>query len=218
MDTVKIRSEIHQAQCHEDATHELAVLLYRRIHHLHSAINLHSAQPHHQLLLFVLRYVSRTPDLLDTLLEATRNSPREELCDALAETCLEFFVSPPALLSGRHGLNGAMGKAYLCHRLVEELNDCCRLSTDNPLLPVDYTCSNLIVHQLIGEPFANLLDELVLHTTSRLRELGAMSLCPEGNSPQSRRLEAVCRSRRLSDEALSPSFRLTSVYPACTIH
>jgi hypothetical protein len=60
-----------------------------------------------------------------------------------------------------------MDEAYLAHRLIEEVNDRFMLRTSIPLVPVDMTMSNLIVHSLIGEPFANELDEAVHYTVDR---------------------------------------------------
>ena len=218
MDTVTIRNEIDAAKNHEARTHELENLLLRRLHHLHSTITIDAARPHLQLLVFVCKFIARTPALLDTLIEASHQSNREELCEAVAGTCMEFFMSPPDILAGRRGLNGAMGKAYLCHRIVDELNDCCRVSTRTPMLPVDFTCSNLIIHQLIGEPFANLLDETIHSTTLRLRDVGILSLAeqvaPEGGD----RLVKLCQKRALMDENVSSAFTITSFVAGCTIH
>jgi hypothetical protein len=44
---------------------------------------------------------------------------------------------------------------YLAHRLLEELNDVLNASYHCPVIPEDMTRSNLIVHHIIGEPFAN---------------------------------------------------------------
>lgn len=52
-----------------------------------------------------------------------------------------------------------MGSAY-AHRLIEEINDRYLLETGQIFIPSDMTTANLIMHQLIGEPFANQLDAL----------------------------------------------------------
>ena len=51
-----------------------------------------------------------------------------------------------------------MYQAYLAHRLLEELNDALNAIYNCPVIPVDMTRSNLIVHHIIGEPFANQID------------------------------------------------------------
>ncbi len=60
-----------------------------------------------------------------------------------------------------------MDEAYLAHRLLEEINDRFMMRAGMPLIPMDTAMSNLIVHALIGEPFANELDEAVQHTVER---------------------------------------------------
>ena len=66
-------------------------------------------------------------------------------------------------MQGHEGLEGLLDEAYLAHRLVEEVNDRYIAHFDQPLIPLDTTRANLIAHQLIGEPFANQLDEAVHH-------------------------------------------------------
>lgn len=70
-------------------------------------------------------------------------------------------MEPPALVAGHEGLNSLMGESYLAHRLVEEVNDRFISGYNMPLVPMDMTRSNLIIHHLIGEPFANQLDSAV---------------------------------------------------------
>ena len=202
MDTVTIRYEIRKAENHESNTHELASLLHRRLHHLSPGTVVPRAEsPDQMIFLFVCNFINRTPTLLDILLESARGTSREDICDTVTVICLEFFMSPPPLLHGRRGLNGAMGKSYLCQRMIEELNDCCTLRHTTPLLPVDLSCSNLIVHQLIGRPLASMLDGLVENTVCRLQELAAITT---GNPGDGERLMRLCRRRALRDNDLMP--------------
>lgn len=221
MDTVTIRSEIQKALSHEATTHELAALLLRRINSLHINIVIREqAKRDQSLLTFVCRFINRTPELLDALLTITRYSSQEDLCESLAYTCEDFFIHPPALLSGRRGLNGVMAKSYFCHRLIEELNDYCAVATSSPLLPLDITCSNLIIHQLIGEPFANFLDELVNDAAVELQDTAVSYLTrsQQDNRHLTSKLEVLCRQHGLLDRELSPGFCITSQYFNCTIH
>lgn len=64
-------------------------------------------------------------------------------------------------MDGHDGLDGLFDEAYLAHRLVEEVNDRYIAHFGQPLIPLDTTVANLVAHQLIGEPFANQLDEAV---------------------------------------------------------
>lgn len=80
----------------------------------------------------------------------------------------QFFLSPPSILEGHQGLDALLDEAYLAHRLVEEVNDRYITHLGQPLIPLDTTVANVIAHQLIGEPFANQLDEAVHHAVDEL--------------------------------------------------
>jgi hypothetical protein len=54
-----------------------------------------------------------------------------------------------------------MEQAYLSHRLIEEVNDQYIVRAGIPLIPMDITKANIIVHHLVGEVRANSLDDVV---------------------------------------------------------
>ena len=66
------------------------------------------------------------------------------------------------------GLDSLLDEAYLAHRFVEEVNDLYIKHFGQPLIPLDMTVANLIAHQLIGEEFANQLDEAVHHAVDEM--------------------------------------------------
>lgn len=72
-----------------------------------------------------------------------------------------FFLAPPDLVDKLPGLEKIMHSAYLSERLIEEINDHCTRSQFEPLLPIDMTTANLIIHNIIGEPLANDLDRFI---------------------------------------------------------
>lgn len=168
-----MRTTIRKARQHESSTGELARLFEQRLPVLRETIRIPSPEPVRQLTVFVLNFVNRTPDILDVVRESCAATEREDLAETLVCTCVEFFRTPPPLLDARPGLPGAMAKAYLCHRMLEEIDDNCRMTSGLALLPLDLTRSNLVVHQLIGEPLANLLDERVRETCDRLHAVFA---------------------------------------------
>jgi len=217
MDTVKMRNHILEAHHHEDNTHELARLLQGRLHQLHKTVNLSASEPQHQLLHFVSTFVKRTPELIDTLQEIAIRIKNEGIIETLTGVCMDYFFWPPPLLAGRHGMNGVMGKAYLCHRLIEEFNDCHQVFCNYPLLPLDLTCSNLIVHQLIGEPAANLLDDFVHNTTAELCERCNLNSYSAPAPTDRDYLLEVCRRRSLLDD-LSQAAIINNGFPRCVIH
>ena len=83
-------------------------------------------------------------------------------------------------MSVEESLEANMYQAYLAHRLIEELNDVLSANYNCPVIPVNMTRSNLIVHHIIGEPFANqidgaiqLLNDKLLASIARNKTLGA---------------------------------------------
>jgi len=164
MDTVNLRTIIANAEHHEQQTGELSQLLRSRLHSLHCTIAPRSSE----LLDFVTQYVRRLPDILDALRELNALQGTEDRAEALANSCGELFARPPPLLQGHLGLNGAMSSAYLAHRLIEETSDHHLVVHGLVLIPLDSTRSNLVIHQLIGESFANQLDSAVSLLSSDL--------------------------------------------------
>ena len=161
MDTVNLRAAIADALDHERRTGELAYLLQGRLCRLHCTIHVNPRDPTASLLAFVEDYVQRVPELLDALRDIAEPQGNGEAVEAIINRCVEFFANQPTLLVGHHGLNGAMNIAYMAHRLIEEMNDHHLLSLAQAPAPIDTTRSNLIIHHLIGEGYANQLDEAV---------------------------------------------------------
>ncbi len=160
MDTVTIRQAIARAKLRERQTGYLAAMLHQRAQTLHKAIQLPAQNTVPTLLHFIIRYVEHVPEYLDALIGIGASLGIEDITDPVLAISNEFFVQPPSLLNGHEGLQALMDEAYLAHRLIEAVNDrCC--SERDALIPMDMTRSNLIIHHLIGEPFANQLDEAV---------------------------------------------------------
>jgi len=53
---------------------------------------------------------------------------------------------------------------------LEEVNESCIHRIGQPLIPLDMCLSNIMIHTLIGEPFANELDAMVELRVERLFE------------------------------------------------
>jgi hypothetical protein len=81
---------------------------------------------------------------------------------AFLYTAQQFFFTPHPIVDASTGKHALLCKAYLFHRMLEELNDRVALERQLPLVPNDIAHTNLIVHTLIGDEHANLLDQSVL--------------------------------------------------------
>lgn len=161
MNTAALRESIRQAHRHEADIGHLARLLDARLDRLHPAIRLPQSDPRAALAAFVAAYLDEVPELLDAAADVARDAGIEAQVKPVLKVAEQFFLQPPALLDGHEGLDGLLDEAYLAHRLVEEVNDRYIAHFGRPLIPLDTTVANLIAHQLIGEPFANRLDEAV---------------------------------------------------------
>ncbi|ARS46946.1 hypothetical protein PSMEN_00580 [Ectopseudomonas mendocina] len=163
MNTAAVRQSIAQAQQHEISTQALARFLQAQLERLHPSIRLPEEDASGALSAFVSAYIEQVPEVLDAAVAVAREAGIEDAVKPVLKIAEHFFLQPPPLIDGHEGLEGLLDEAYLAHRLVEEVNDRYITHLGQPLIPLDTTRANLIAHQLIGEPFANQLDEAVHH-------------------------------------------------------
>lgn len=172
MDTVTIRQAINTAKNHERATGQLASLLDARAEYLHHAIQLPTEHIVPVLLNFVMRYIDHVPEFVDAVDTISNEAGLGNYIEPVMTIAKDFFSQPPELIRGHEGLNALMDEAYLAHRLIEEMNDRFVNHSGLPLIPMDMTRSNLIIHQLISEPFANQLDHAIHLMINQLESFG----------------------------------------------
>ena len=168
MNTAALRQLIQRAHQHEATTGQLARQLDTQLERLHPSIRLPVEDAQGVLARFVAAYIEQVPELLDAADAVAREAGIDAQIKPVLKIAEEYFLQPLALLNGHDGLDGLLDEAYLAHRLVEEVNDFYIAHLGQPLIPLDTTVANLIAHQLIGEPFANQLDEAVHHAVEGL--------------------------------------------------
>ncbi|WP_431701380.1 hypothetical protein [Pseudomonas sp. BR20] len=168
MNTAALREQISRAYQHEAITGQLAKQLEEQLPHLHSAISLADGDSTQVMTRFVTAYIELVPDLLEAANDVAREAGIESQIKPVLKIAEHFFLQPPAILAGHEGLDGLLDEAYLAHRLVEEVNDLYIKHFGQPLIPADTTVANVIAHQLIGEAFANQLDEAVHHAVDEM--------------------------------------------------
>ncbi|MBF7728835.1 hypothetical protein [Pseudomonas sp. N040] len=161
MDTANLRQLITSAYQQEAATGQLRKLLSGQLDKLHPAIRLPAENDLSVLTGFVSAYIEQVPDVLDAAASVAAEAGLEAQIKPILRMAEGFFVRPPAVMEGHSGLESLLDEAYLAHRLVEEVNDLFITHLGQPLIPLDTTIANLVAHRLIGEPFANQLDEAV---------------------------------------------------------
>lgn len=161
MNTAKLRQLIASAHQQEARSGQLRGLLSGLLDNLHPAIRLPAEDELGVLSGFVGAYIEQVPDVLDAAASVAKEAGLEAQIKPVLKLAEGFFRHPPALMEGLHGLESLLDESYLAHRLVEEVNDLYITHLGQPLIPLDTTIANLIAHRLIGEPFANQLDEAV---------------------------------------------------------
>jgi len=165
---IHIRQLIASAKQHDIASPQLARLLRVRTQHLHEAIKLPSAEAEQLLAEFVIRYIAQVPEFIEAISEITQEAGIFEGILPLLNIASDYFLTPPDIIGGHSQLEALLDEAYLAHRLLEEVNDRFIGYCGIPLAPMDMTRANVIAHELIGEPYANELDQAVLFSAELL--------------------------------------------------
>lgn len=155
-----IQQQIRQAISDEHTTHLLQQALGKRADQVARIVDLSGENAGQKLLEFVIRYINDVPEMLEDLESAAREAGLIDYVQPVVRVAADFFTTPPQAIAVA-GLAALMHKAYLANRLLEEVNETYISRVGQPMIPVDMTLSNVIVHTLIGEPFANELDQLV---------------------------------------------------------
>lgn len=155
----QLKQHINDAIATERRTRQFAQEMSCLTSGLHATVNLPEKKPGQSLAEFVEKYVAQVPKSLAVMEKAAAEAETRPLILPLIKITEDFFFKPPAILSQSNKFKGVMEAAYLSHRLIEEINDRYMAQAETPLLPVDMLTANLIIHNLIGEPFANQLDD-----------------------------------------------------------
>jgi hypothetical protein len=163
-----LQDVIARAQAHEAMTSQLATQLRPQLATLHRSIRLPADDAEGTLLRFVCGYIAQVPQMLQAIYEVAQEAQIDAQIAPLLHVAEQFFLAPPQLMDGHEGLEALLDEAYFAHRVVEEINDRYIRFLGVPLIPLDTTVANLVAHQLIGEAFANQLDEAVQQTLEQL--------------------------------------------------
>lgn len=170
--TQHIRQLIAEAAQRDAEDQSLARFAAAQVPNLHHTIKLPSDAPEQALTDFIRQYIEHVPDFLDALTALMKEAEFYEQGRVFITIAEEFFISPPGLVSEHTGLVALLDEAYLSHRLVEEVNDRIQIACGTPLSPMDMNLSNIVVHALLGEEFANQLDLAVHYALEALFNQG----------------------------------------------
>jgi len=158
-----IRESIAVAKRLESQNHNLRNFLLTRQSDLHHSIAIPQMDKEEKLFEFVIEYIELAPDILSALKNISRKAGMESTTDMFSRLAEDYFASPLKDLRHHKGLMELVNESYFTHRLIEELNDRLTIDYGSPIIPRDLTTSSLIVHNIIGEETANIIDIAIVY-------------------------------------------------------
>ncbi len=162
MNTEMLQQLIQKSVAQEQVTGQLHQVLQQRMETVERMVQLPEVEALERLYEFVIRYIEQVPQMLEDLHQGAVEAGLLNYVSPILEVVEGFFMAPPKELEQESGLAALMDEAFLAHRLFEEVNDTYIMRVGQPMIPFDMTMSNVIVHSLIGEPFANELEQVVM--------------------------------------------------------
>jgi len=163
-----IRATISAALRAESETHQLRAQLAQQLPQLQLKLLLPEREPVAALMTFITSYIESLPSCLRLVTAVSKRLGFFDYAAPFLHLAEDYFLQPPAVLPQDGGLAGLLDKAFLAHRLLEEVNDHHIKHLQRPLLPLDMTEANIIVHHLLGDEFATRLEQLVQFTAAQL--------------------------------------------------
>ena len=168
MDPQAIRDIIDAAIRSEHDSNALRSRLEQQLPLLRTKLVLPEHEPLDALMAFIFGYVKSVPGCLRLVTVVSKRLGFFEYAAPFLHMAEDYFLQPPQELPCDEGLEALLDEAFLAHRLLEEINDHHIRHLQRPLLPVDMTEANTIVHHLLGDALANRLEQLVQFTASQL--------------------------------------------------
>lgn len=156
----ELRERVSAARGDEGSTDALQRWLERKLPQLHRSIRTRE-DVGTTLFNFIQAYIERVPDMLEAAQSVANHANMRPQLIPVLKVAEAFFLGTPDATEADQGLLVLLDEAYLAHRLVEEVNDRYLDHGGEPLIPMSNTKANLIVHQLLGEEYANELDAAV---------------------------------------------------------
>lgn len=205
-----IREKIDAALRSENETRQLSRRMKQRLPGLRDKLVLPDSEPVTALMAFIADYVESVPGCIRLVTAVSKHWGFHDYAAPFLHMAEDYFLHPPEDLPADGGLEALLDEAFLAHRLLEEVNDHHIRHLQRPLLPVDMTEANVIVHHLLGDELANRLDQLVHFTASQLLEREhvwqQVRSQPGGQSPP----EALFTSNNLAGSPQRIRLRLAS--------
>jgi hypothetical protein len=168
MDIPAIKKSIAGALRSEAESGDLSAKLAQLLPQLHEKLVLPEDQPVEALMAFVRNYVESVPGCISLVSAVSKRLGFYDYAAPFLNMAEDYFLSPPEELPEDGGLEALLDESFLAHRLLEEVNDHHIRHLQRPLLPVDMTEANIIVHHLLGDELATRLEQLVQYAAQQL--------------------------------------------------
>lgn len=168
MSKISVEDLVAEANQNELETNALMKMLEAQLDSLPAAISLPDVDPASDLREFVVEYINHVPSFISAVTFAAKDAGIEDYVIPFLEVATNYFVSPLSETQEKVNLVNLMEQAYLSQRLIEEVNDQYILRAGIPLIPMELTKANIIVHHLLGETLANSLDDVVEETARQM--------------------------------------------------
>lgn len=168
MDVQAIRSLIKETKKTESLNRHLHWQICDQMKSLHHTIELPEENACDTVITFVVDYIDHVPDFIDALYQSSNEAGVQNFIVPFLNIIEENFLSLITQREPLTGLDVLLDKAYFAYRLIEEVNDQYFLKTGTVLIPIDITWSNLIIHSILGEPFANDLNQIIEKTVKHM--------------------------------------------------
>jgi hypothetical protein len=152
--------EAHSGQLHEQ--------IKAKLPSLEDKLLLPENEPVIALMKFITGYIKSVPSSIQLVTTVSKRLGFYSYAAPFLHLAEDFFLQPPDEIAGEEGLGGLLDEAFLAHRLLEEVNDHHLRHLQRPLMPIDMTEANIIVHHLIGDTLASRLENLVQYAASQL--------------------------------------------------
>lgn len=124
---------------------------------------------------FVTEYIEHVPSMLDAIRELTQNVGIYSDIEKIINIIEAFFTLPLDQEEHPFGLYELIDEAYFAHRIVEEMNEQIMEKVGAPLIPLDVMLSNVVMHDILGDEFANTLERAVTFSLESLFDIDALT-------------------------------------------
>lgn len=163
-----IKATIRAALRQESETGQLRARIAQQLPQIRYKLLLPEQAPVDALMAFITSYVESVPSCLRLVTAVSKRLGFFDYAAPFLHLAEDYFLQPPDALPQDGGLESLLDESFLAHRLLEEVNDHHIRHLQRPLLPLDMTEANIIVHHLLGDEFATRLEQLVQYTASQL--------------------------------------------------